>query len=236
MGDTQTYAGSELELFKTAVNWKSYFNRFLAKYIHGSVLEVGAGIGGTTRMLISARHARWTCLEPDPKLATQIDKIRSELPIPCEVRCGTLAALGPTEMFDTILYIDVLEHIPDDSRELEIARDHLTRRGRVIVLAPAHQFLFSEFDQAVGHYRRYDRQSLKMAAPAGLKQEAFFYLDSLGFFLSLGNRYLLRQSQPTRSQIEFWDRYIVRASKLIDPLLRYHFGKTVIGVWSRALG
>ncbi|MBI3554849.1 MAG: class I SAM-dependent methyltransferase [Deltaproteobacteria bacterium] len=230
---THTYSGTELELFRTAVNWKGYYNGFLAAHIAGSVLEVGAGIGGTTRALATSRHARWTCLEPDSALAAQIEKIKSTFPVPCQVRQGSLSTLGGSEKFDTILYIDVLEHIEADAKELELARDHLNAGGKIVVLSPAHQFLFSPFDQAVGHHRRYNLGSLKKVAPPGLKQEALFYLDSMGFFLSLGNRMLLKQSAPSRPQIEFWDRYVIPISRLVDPLLRYRFGKTVIGVWSK---
>lgn len=56
--------------------------------------------------------------------------------------------LPPGELFDTLLYIDVLEHIPDDGAELARAAERLRPGGRVIVLSPVHQWLYSEFDNS----------------------------------------------------------------------------------------
>lgn len=228
-----TYQGSELDLFSSAMNWKTYIERRIGPFISGDVLEVGAGIGGTTSVLSSARHKSWTCLEPDWALASQIENIIHKLPVRCDVRRGDLTALADHECFDTILYIDVLEHIEDDVQELRRASRHLNPGGHLIILAPAHQFLFSEFDRAVDHFRRYDRASLAKVFPSELTKQTLFYLDSCGVMLSLGNRLLLRQSKASRRQMQVWDRLVVPLSRLIDPLLGYGVGKTVVGVWSK---
>ena len=54
------------------------------------------------------------------------------------------------------------------------------------------------------------------------------YLDSIGLFASLGNRLLLQSAMPKPSQIAFWDRVLVRMSRLVDPLLGYSAGKSVL--------
>ena len=71
----------------------------------------------------------------------------------------TIESITDAAPFDTILYVDVLEHIADDAAELARARRLLTPEGNLVVLAPAHQSLFSPFDAAVGHYRRYDERT-----------------------------------------------------------------------------
>ena len=58
------YIGAELEIFAAASNWKTYIAQKIGQFIHGRVLEVGAGIGANTRVLYSARVCEWTCLEP----------------------------------------------------------------------------------------------------------------------------------------------------------------------------
>jgi protein-L-isoaspartate O-methyltransferase len=62
----QTYVGTELELFCDANNWKAYFRDLLAPYPGGDVLEVGAGVGATTRVLCDGLQTSWLALEPDP--------------------------------------------------------------------------------------------------------------------------------------------------------------------------
>ena len=68
--DTQDYIGDELELFEIATTWKAYFARHLAPFISGDVAEVGAGLGGTTRLLCTGCETTWTALEPDADLCS----------------------------------------------------------------------------------------------------------------------------------------------------------------------
>jgi hypothetical protein len=125
----------------------------------------------------------------------------------------------------------VLEHIADDAAELVDARRHLAAGGHLIVLAPAHQFLFSPFDAAIGHYRRYDRAGLVGLEPPGCVLAACRMLDSVGFFASLANRMLLSSAMPSRGQIAVWDKYLVPLSRSVDIALGYRFGKTVVAIW-----
>ena len=228
-GAGAAYAGGELELFREAHRWKRYLAACLRDSIAGEVLEVGAGIGGTTRVLCRADLQRWLALEPDPQLARQIE--RESFSCPVEVAVATLEGLPAEERFDTVLYIDVLEHIADDVAELRRAALHLRPGGRLVVVAPAHAWLYSEFDRAIGHHRRYAASDLHELTPAGLTLQGVRYLDSVGTLASLANRLLLRQSDPTRAQIDFWDRFMVPLSRLVDPLLGHRLGRTVVGIW-----
>jgi SAM-dependent methyltransferase len=230
-----TYVGTELELFSTATVWKSYFRRHVEPFLGARVLEVGAGMGGTTTLLCSPRQDAWICLEPDAELARALSQAvtRGELPVNCQIVVGTLGQVPPASLFDTLLYIDVLEHIEDDRAELEQAAAHLKPGGYLVVLAPAHPGLFSPFDRAIGHYRRYTRSSLRALTPEGLVMVHSIYLDSIGMLASLGNRLLLSQSMPGPRQIAVWDKVMVHCSRLVDPLLGYSLGKSVLSVWKR---
>jgi SAM-dependent methyltransferase len=236
------YVGNELELFAHAYNWKSRWGAILRPYLRGDVLEVGAGLGANTRVLHNPplpTIGRWICLEPDSRLLDQLRAFVSTDPGTSlkrvEPRLGTVANLESGEVFDLILYIDVLEHIEDDAGEIRRAADHLRKDGRLVVLSPAHPWLFSPFDAAIGHYRRYTRKSLQRAAVGEdrLRLETLSYLDSCGFFASAANRLLLKQSMPTLRQILFWDRVLVPLSRIFDPVLFHRFGKSVIAIWRR---
>ena len=224
------YAGSELDLFKKARNWKAYWRARIAGFVHGEVLEVGAGIGANTLTLSTLAYERWTCLEPDAVLAARI-----ELPPGGrhETVIGTIVDLAAGAKFDVILYIDVLEHIEDDRGEMARAAARLKPGGVLIVMSPAHPFLFTPFDAAIGHFRRYTRASLRQTAPASLSLETLVYLDAAGMLASLGNRLLLQSAMPTERQILTWDRLLVPVSRLIDPILAGRVGKNVLAVWRR---
>ena len=230
------YIGNELDLFEQATVWKNYYGHFLKPYLKGKVLEVGAGIGGTTSVLCDGIQEKWLCLEPDPGLYARLEtKIKNgQLPTCCYSIKGTTGDLPASEKFNAIIYIDVIEHIEKDAEELARAKTLLADQGYLIVLVPAHQFLYNEFDKAIGHYRRYNKKMLAAAAPEGIQLRRIRYLDSFGLIASLMNKYFLKQDYPTAKQINFWNRYIVPVSKPIDFILNYNAGKTVVGVWQNS--
>jgi SAM-dependent methyltransferase len=223
------YIGGELALFEKAIRWKRYWRSRIEPFVAGDVLEVGAGIGANTRALSGLRQHTWTCLEPDAALAAKIPVMGPGY----STRVGTTAELNASERFDAILYIDVLEHIEDDRAELLRAAVHLKPGGHIMVLSPAHQFLYTPFDRAIGHFRRYSRSSLRAAAPPELHQTKLVYLDSVGLLASAANRLFLDQSMPTESQILAWDRLMIPLSRVLDPLFVGNAGKSVLGVWQR---
>jgi SAM-dependent methyltransferase len=232
---TFTYPGNELDLFRDAIQWKQYFAERLGQYITGDVLEVGAGIGATSRFLCDGSQTSWTCLEPDASLAARLVEGLAARPLPtaAQALCQTIDALPRAARFDTVLYIDVLEHIEDDRAELVRASSCLRDGGRIIALSPAHQWLFSRFDHSIGHYRRYTASSLAAITPPELTLARTFYLDSAGMVASAANRWLLHEAYPSARQIRFWDTHLVRISRASDRLTGYRLGKTVIGVWVR---
>ncbi len=109
-----------LSYFADATNWKSYLRAFLSKYIRGAVLEVGAGIGATTKVLYDGSQRSWVCLEPDPNLARKHREEMAQFPHTCkpEIVLGDIRTVDTRQRFDCILYIDVLEHIEDDHQEM----------------------------------------------------------------------------------------------------------------------
>ena len=120
---TFTYIGSELDLFATATNWKRYLRSQIAGYLQETILEVGAGFGATTGVLCNPQCKRWVCVEPDAALLGRLqERVASgELPGCCEPVLGTIGDLPPGQVFDSILYVDVLEHIEDDESEFRRA-------------------------------------------------------------------------------------------------------------------
>ena len=155
---------------------------------------------------------------------------RGEIPSWCEVVVGTIQTARP-ERFDSVIYIDVLEHIAADQAELRLAGRHLAADGHLVVLSPAHPWLFSAFDHAIGHHRRYTAASLRAIGPPGLELVRLRYLDSLGVLGGVVNRLLLRQELPTSQQLAVWDRLTIPVSRAVDALIGYSFGRTLLAVW-----
>lgn len=160
------------------------FERFLGRRI----LEVGAGGGRFTAQVLEARpDAEFVVVEPSPYFFAMLSRrfhgrdtmtlIRSEI--------GAVAAQYAGH-FDCVFAVDVLEHIEDDRAFLEKSLECVAPGGRVIILVPAFQFLYSRLDENIGHYRRYDRGMIRrLLAGLDAQIEALFYSNLLGFFGSL---------------------------------------------------
>ena len=233
MSESFKYPGEELVLFQQATHWKKYFSRQIKPYIKGNVLEVGAGIGSTTLLLNDGSADQWLMLEPDAQLSAQLkSKIETKaLPANCRLQTGTIDQL--TSTFDTIIYIDVLEHIEDDGEELKKAAQLLCAGGYIIVLSPAFNFLYSRFDKAIGHRRRYNKKMLRNITPANLQACSRRYYDTVGYLAALMNKLFLRQKYPTLKQVMFWDKWMVPVSKILDKFFLHSFGKSIIAVWKK---
>jgi SAM-dependent methyltransferase len=230
-----TYESSDLAIFAKATNWKKYWAGKLRPYIRGEVLEVGAGVGTSTQYLCSQQYPRWLCLDPDPSHVVQITQLIAsrELPGFCVAKTGILTDLTSDFLADTILYIDVLEHIEDDEKEMKLASSHLRPGGNIVVLSPAFQSLYSPFDKAVGHYRRYEKSDVPRLTVNGLALVDVFFLDSIGFLASLTNRMFLKSAMPSPGQIALWDGAMVPISKFTDFLFRALFGRSVVMIWRK---
>jgi SAM-dependent methyltransferase len=229
------YESSDLEIFAKATNWKKYWADKLRPQISGQVVEVGAGVGTSTKYLCTQEYPHWLCLDPDPSHVTQLTRLieSGELPGFCEAKGGVLADLASDFRADTILYVDVLEHIEEDEGEIKLAASHLRPGGHIVVLSPAFRFLYSPFDKTVGHYRRYEKSDAPRLTAEDLALVDVFFLDSVGFLASLTNRMFLKSTMPSPEQIAVWDGMMIPLSKFADVFFRFVFGRSIVMIWRK---
>ncbi|MCV0395695.1 MAG: class I SAM-dependent methyltransferase [Rhizobiaceae bacterium] len=141
------------------------------------ILEIGAGTGGNIAML--SRFGEVTAVEMS-ETARAIGNAKTGVPF----LSGHLPdglPLGDAR-FDLICLFDVLEHVEQDFASLEVIRDLLDDRGRLVLTVPAHQWLWSRHDVDLHHFRRYSRRGLAaLAEAAGLRVERLTYTNSALF-------------------------------------------------------
>ena len=223
-----------MEYFYNTKNWKNYWVNSLKKLINGKVIDVGTGIGSNIPFYLNLKTIKkLVCLEPDIKLYNKVKKKFNRLKKnKIFFKKIYLLELRSKEKFDTIIYADVLEHIKNDFKEIKLAINHLKIGGRLIILCPAHNYLFTIFDKNVGHYRRYNKKMFTRLKVPKTKIEKLYYLDSLGFFLSLINKVILKRD-PKKEEIKFWDNLVVPISKVTDCLSLNLFGKSIICIYKK---
>ncbi len=220
------YQGNELEIFKDATRWKSYWSSFIPPTSNGTGLEVGAGIGGNIPSLL-LKNAKLVLLEPDPFFCESFLNLYAQKLENISVLVGTVSNLDQSKRYDHIYYIDVLEHIYDDAQEIQLALQLLKPSGSIFFLVPSHSFLYSEFDKSVGHYRRYSKRSFKLLLNCESKIVQLKYLDSIGLIAALMSKIIWHAQIITPKKIHIWNKYLVPISVVIDKALRFNLGKSL---------
>jgi SAM-dependent methyltransferase len=219
------YPGLELENFDKAVIWRKYIYFLLKRYIKKNVLEVGAGIGSFTRNY-EREINKITISESDEKNFNLLLKKFSDKKNITVVKSFIREI---NNNFNTILYLNVLEHIEKDVQEINDALDKLENNGYLIILVPAHNKLYSKFDKAIGHIKRYDINFFKTLDLKNSKIQDLYYLDCMGYFLYFLNKIFFKEEiYPSKLKIFIWDKFFTPISIILDKLLNYKFGKNIM--------
>lgn len=201
------------------------FNRWMAgtiePYLGDRVLEIGAGIGNLTRLLCGDQ-AQYVVSDADNR---HLSRLKSE--VGCRPNVSVVACdLENGEDFrclhrsmDSIICINVLEHIQDDLQGLRNLHSALGPGGRAIVLVPQGENVYGTMDETLGHYRRYSRSALESRMRhAGFQIERIIEFNRItypGWFI---NGRILRRRSVSRVQLWLFD-LLVPLWKRIDAFL-----------------
>ena len=129
------------------------------------------------------------------------------------------------------MYMDVLEHIKTDKKEIKKAINLLNPGGYLIIFVPAFQILYSNFDRDIGHIRRYRKLFFfNLAKKYKIKLVELKYFDSIGFIFAIINRLVGTNNQNNVGLgIKIWNNFIF-LSKFFDFILKNMFGKSLLCV------
>jgi SAM-dependent methyltransferase len=223
------YPGKELEAMSFAVNYHRWIIDEFEPYLGQQVAEVGAGIGSMSRLILAKPVRRLHAFEPSrnmfPKLAEGLRDEGRAVPVN--------DFFGPKHAgqgFDSILYVNVLEHVEDDRAELANAWQALRPGGHLLVFVPALQWLYSDFDKQVGHFRRYGRAELVgHAQAAGFAIEKARYFDVAGVIPWYLHFVLLRRPMGGGS-VSLYDKVAVPATRFLESIVAPPLGKNILMV------
>jgi len=225
-------AEEDLECLAASKHFFDWVLDDFGPYLRGRVLEVGAGAGTITRKLVERfPDMSIVALEPADNMFAQLEPYAALAPR-VEARKETLVDYGPraSGSFDAALYVNVLEHIEEDEKEVRMAADALRPGGALLVFGPALERLYSLLDHKAGHYRRYSLGRLRrLADAAGLRVVSLYYFDVLGVLPYLVVYGWLHRTSIGSSTVWGYDRLMVPLSRWIQRLLRHPpLGKNVV--------
>ena len=221
----------ELVNIEVMKNYNAFIVGLAMKYAANSkkTIDFGAGIGTLALILRDSFLIEPICVEIDEANKDYLKKRGFEI-------CNGLSACHMKA--DLIFSSNVLEHIKDDVSILRDMKTQLKTNGKIFLYLPAKMFLWSELDEEVGHYRRYEYSELiAKCKQVGLKIEAIHYADSIGFFASLAMKifgYNKDSGIGSVPSLRFYDRWLLPISILLDRLgCKYLFGKNIVLVASK---
>jgi SAM-dependent methyltransferase len=211
------------------------YNYWIYEQIAGAlgrrVLEVGSGTGNITQFLC-ANGREVMATDVLPAYRNELQRNFGGRP---NLRIGKfdLNEKAPEEFiaepFDSVVCLNVLEHIENDLFALEQIRDTLWPRGKLALLVPAHRLLYGEFDRAVGHFRRYEKRelegTLRQAGFATLELRYFSFAAAIPWLI---NGRLLKRAYLPAGQANLANRLVplFKLERLIGP----PFGLSLIAI------
>lgn len=227
----QEYFGRDLEAMSFAVNYHRWILDEFRPFVGRTVVEVGAGTGNFTALLQTAAPSAHFALEPAANVFALL-AARFESDARVRAMPGTLSDLHgelPAGAVDTVLYVNVLEHIEDDRGELELARALLRDGGHLCVFVPALPFLYGTADAAYGHHRRYTRRGLDaVVRAAGFRVLRLRYFDLTGILPWFVLFRLLKRQTVTAGQARWYDRLAVPLLRRVESVIPPPVGKNLL--------
>src|SRR5437762_1500755 len=206
------FATDDLETMREARRYQAHVFSLFRPYIGARVLEVGSGIGTTTRTLLDIAE-RVVGIEPNRASAARLHQAVGRHPLfalhDCHLEeCDRHELIA--ERFDTILCVNVLEHIEDDEEALRVfARIAAPANGHVLIFVPAVEAAYGPLDAALGHHRRYSRDRLaKICDAAGLDLHLLKYTNPIGLLAWMFKAYVMRSATHNAREIALFETLV----------------------------
>jgi 2-polyprenyl-3-methyl-5-hydroxy-6-metoxy-1,4-benzoquinol methylase len=230
------YGYSTLESISGADRFNRWMYETIKPFCHGRILEIGGGIGNISQcflndgeeLVISELQNEYCQILKDKfsgysnlKDVIDLDIVDPDFDIKYTSLFGK---------FDTVFALNVVEHIADDQKALANCKKLLKKNGNIIILVPAFQTLFNQFDVALGHFRRYTAKTLLSVFKANkysvIHQQYFNSIGIAGWWVS-GT--LLRKKVIPEGQMKIYN-FFVPVFKIIDRVTHRWFGLSVVMV------
>jgi len=232
------YPGRELEAMAGASNYHRWILEIFKPYLGEHLVEVGAGIGSFSELILKHHACQTLCLvEPSREMYGQLVAQAQRLNGTTRLRTFNstfvdAAALIKSEQTpDSIIYVNVLEHIAADEVELQTIHSTLADKGCVFLFVPALPWLYGAFDRRVGHVRRYEKQELEAKLRrSGFKIIVSTYFDLPGIAPWWLKYCLLKSATMQPGGVRFYDRFVVPATRRLESFIPPPIGKNVIAV------
>lgn len=213
-----------------AKNYRQYEFDMVAPHVGRSMLEIGSGLGHFADQFLP-RLDRLVVSDFDPYCVEQLQKRfegRDDIDV---LQFGLPTEIPLKDKVDTVVMMNVLEHIEDDAEALRSLARVTLPGGRIIIWVPGYMQLYGDFDRKVGHVQRYTPKTLRATVDkAGLEVEVLKPINFLGGIAWWAAVRRGGVGYPDPRLVKIYDRTVVPATRLIERFIRPPFGQTVFCV------
>lgn len=203
----------------------------IAQHCGESVLEVGAGLGEFASQFHGLKRLVVTDLDP-AAVSQMADRFAAQPEVEAR-QLDLRSALPSIDPVSTVVAVNVLEHIEDDTGALRSLAHLVEPGGNIVLWVPGYMQLYGEFDRRVGHVRRYTPDTLRAAIEgAGLTCTSVRPVNVLGamaWWLAVRRGGV---EAPNPRLVGVYDRFVVPVTKAIEARIRPPFGQSVLAVAS----
>jgi ubiquinone/menaquinone biosynthesis C-methylase UbiE len=231
--------GSEvLEVIASADKFNHWMYETIKPFSKGNILEIGSGIGNISKFFIE-QGARITLSDFDDYYIEYLNKKYSNqkiniISIDLQQENFEQQHTGKKEVFDSIIMLNVLEHIQDDSLALKNCSYLLKPGGNIIILTPSYSFLYSSIDKALGHYRRYSLAELNnILIRNHFNVKKRFRFNALGIPAWFYGKILRLKTIPSK-EMNFYNK-LTPIARLIDRISFRKAGLSCIIIGEKAI-
>ena len=227
-----------LELFANAPHFNKWLFENISSYCQGNILEIGSGIGNISKLLLQ-QNLQVTLSDLRKDYCEQLlldfgknSNLQNVLQIDLSLKDFEKKYEQSLHKFDTVIALNVIEHIEDDNLVINNCKKLLKPNGRLIILVPAFMKLYNSFDKELGHYRRYNKKKLgDLFQTQHLQIIRIQYFNCAGILGWWFTGSILKKKIIPRNQLAIYEK-LVPLFRLFDNLLMKRIGLSVIAVGS----
>lgn len=222
---------ASISILNTADNYNRWIFDNIKNFIGQDVLEIGCGTGNITDYILE-KNRGITGIEIDHTFAcTAKKKYRNNKAV--KIIHGDFLKLKSLKRnhYDTVITLNVLEHIKNDSLALAKMYASLKKGGTAVMLVPAMRFAYGTLDKELGHFRRYEKDDMeKLYNENGFKPGKMFYMNFIGAFAWAFNSRILGRKVFPQFQPVLFDRFFVPVLKPLETVFPPFLGQSLIAV------
>jgi len=231
LNDAFVYSGTELDAMAEARNYCRWILDFFSSYLGETVIEIGAGTGTFSRLLLNAdRTADLVLFEAAANLFPSLRKRFADDPR-VHVHLGSFEPSVLPAPVDSVVLVNVLEHVLDDAALLSQIQRSLRPGGSLLLFVPALEWNYGSLDKAFEHHRRYSKATLrKKLQDANFRIERMRYANLPGVAAWFFAGKVLRRKTLKPSDVRFYDRWIVPWCSRLESVLEPPMGQSLMAV------